>query len=106
MSRRRKSIAQANVNTDGTYNNFYGFGPAVHVGPGRYDLPGDLVNQPELASPRVYTTTGVVSPDGMTPVVLTLLAITPGTTSVLITALDGTPTDAPFSVDVKLGGVF
>lgn len=106
MSRRRKVLAQANVNPDGTYNNFYGFGPAVHVGVGRYDLPGDLTNQPELASPRVYTTTGVVSPDGATPVALTLLAITPGTTSVLITDLAGTPIDAPFNVAVQLGGVF
>lgn len=105
MSKRRKMIASANVNgTTATYINVVGFGTITKVGPGRYDLPGDtalfMPGGPAPSFDRVVFFTSVTALDSL-PKVLTLLPVTPGVVSVLITQLDGTPVDAIFSVGVE-----
>ena len=105
MSRRRKTIANAFVDgANAQYINVYGFKPIVKLSTGRYDLPGEIEKIPLLTSDRTVPLTSVVSLDG-TPLAITLIVGTPGTTSVLITALDGTPTDANFGLAITLGGL-
>lgn len=105
MSNRRKTVASANVTAAGAYVNSDGFGTIAHPSAGRYDLPGTTEDFMPGGAPatyeRVIYTQSVIAADSL-PKVMTLLAITPGIVSVLITDLAGAPVDCAFTVGVDL----
>lgn len=105
MSNRRKTVSSAHVSAAGAYINVDGFGTLAHPSTGRYDLPGTTADFKPGGAPatfdRVIFTQSVIAADSL-PKVMTLLAITPGIVSVLITDLAGAPVDCEFTVGVDL----